>query len=88
MRESLNITKASVCPEECLNLKSKWGGSKLPDLQILIPKGVAKVRDPKKQAEMTQEIDDQGEKRVWDNRISQQEIPRQRPFKRLREDRS
>ena len=39
--ESLNIVRASRVPEECLNLKSEWGGSKLPDLQVSRPKGTA-----------------------------------------------
>ena len=85
VRESLNITKASACPDECLNLKSEWGGSKLPDLQIQTPKGVAKVRDPRKEAEMSQDIENQGERRVLDHRIPQREVPGQRPYKRQRE---
>ena len=38
--ESLNIIRASGKPEECLNLKSEWGGSKLPSLSVSVPKGV------------------------------------------------
>ena len=42
VRESLNISLASKQEEECLNLKSEWGGSKLPNLAVSVPKGVSK----------------------------------------------
>ena len=45
MRESLNISLASKLEEECLNLNSEWGGSKLPNLAVSVPKGVGKVQN-------------------------------------------
>ena len=42
MRESLNISLAAKQEEECLNLKSGWGGSKLPNLAVTILKGVGR----------------------------------------------
>ena len=58
--ESMNILRAAKCPEECLNLKSEWGGSKLPDLQIFNPKGISR-----KGSIGPQEIGTQGEKRIF-----------------------
>ena len=43
--ESLNIEIASRKPEECLNLKSEWCGSKMPGLVVSTPKGVRKTKD-------------------------------------------
>ena len=60
VRESLNIMKASKVAEECLNLKSEWGGSKLPGLQVHSPKGTGKR--PEGQADQTG--DSQGDKRI------------------------
>ena len=42
VRVSLNISLVSKQEDECLNLKSKWGGSKLPNLAVSAPKGVSK----------------------------------------------
>ena len=83
VRKSFNITKASTCPEECLNHRSEWGGSKLPDLQVQTPKGVSKVRDPRKGDLGPQETDLQGEKRIQD-RKGEEEVTGLRPSKRNR----
>ena len=40
VQESSNITKAMKVPEECLNRKSEWGGTKIPGIVISTPKGV------------------------------------------------
>ena len=42
VRESLNISLAAKQEEECLNLMSEWGGSKLPNLAVSVPKGVGR----------------------------------------------
>ena len=36
--ESVLIEELSKVPEECLNLKNKWAGSKLPGLVVKGPK--------------------------------------------------
>ena len=59
--ESLNIIRASRVPEECLNLKSEWGGSKLPNLQVTKPKGTSGIKEDK---EELQEVASQGSKRI------------------------
>ena len=43
--ESLNIVRASEVPEECLNLKTEWGGSKLPAIEVSRPKGTSGKKD-------------------------------------------
>ena len=43
--ESVNINLASSKPAECLNLKSEWGMSKSPSLQVETPKGVSRNKD-------------------------------------------
>ena len=40
VQESSNITKAMKVPDECLNRKSEWGGTKIPDIIVSTPKGV------------------------------------------------
>ena len=62
VRESLNIIKASKIAEECLNLKSEWGGSKLPGLQVRSPKGTGKKPEGREEAEKTG--GSQGDKRI------------------------
>ena len=42
VKESLNILKASATPDECLNNKSEWGGSKLPSLVVASAKGTSR----------------------------------------------
>ena len=82
MVESLNIIRASKIPEECLNLKSEWGGSKLPDLQVLRPKGTGKgAKNSQGQTLETPEPrNKKGDKRIWS-----QDQEEQRPEKRTRE---
>ena len=60
VRESLNIIKASKVAEECLNLKSEWGGSKLPGLQVHSPKGTGN----RPEGEAEQIGGSQGDKRI------------------------
>ena len=64
--ESLNILKASKVPEECLNLKSEWGGSKLPDLQVTRPKGTSGKKEGSSGREEPQDTKNQGSKRIRD----------------------
>ena len=86
VQESLNIIKASKIPEESLNLKSEWGGSKLPDLQVSRPKGTngPKQLETKSEEERSwrqeRHRQRQGEKRVWDQSPS-----KGRPGKRMRD---
>ena len=44
LQESLNIVRASANPQENLNQKSEWGGSKIPGILVRTPKGTSKVR--------------------------------------------
>lgn len=62
VKESLNLLKASKIPEECLNLKSEWGGSKLPGLQVSSPKGTGKMIEGREVGEKTGST--QGDKRI------------------------
>ena len=86
VQESLNIIKASKIPEESLNLKSEWGGSKLPDLQVSRPKGTIGPKQPETKSEeerswrQERHRQRQGEKRVWD-----QTPNKGRPGKRMRD---
>ena len=41
VRESVNIEKCAKNPQECLNLKNEWAGSKIPELKVSRPKGIA-----------------------------------------------
>ena len=52
IQESMNIildTRKEGC---CLNQKSEWAGVKIPDLEVRVPKGVARIkkkdREPRK----------------------------------------
>ena len=66
VQESLSIIKGSSTPEESLNLKSDWGGSKFPGLDVLAPKGIGNGRLGK-MTQDTQKIDPEegrGDKRV------------------------
>ena len=58
--ESVVIEKESSNPECCLNGKSEWGGSKLPKLESITPKGVASQRATKTRQEMAQGERSQG----------------------------
>ena len=40
--ESVLIEEVANKPEECLNLKSEWGGSKLPGVTVSKPKGTSR----------------------------------------------
>ena len=62
VKESLNILKASKIPEECLNLKSEWGDSKLPGLQVSSPKETGKKTEGREVAEKIG--GNQGDKRI------------------------
>ena len=44
VQESMNIIEESRKPGSCLNLKSEWAGSKIPGLQVKVPKGKGKDR--------------------------------------------
>ena len=63
-------------------MKSEWAGSKLPDLQVLRPKGTGgNIQGTSNQQEVYKQ-DKHGEKRIWE----QQQAPNQpRPSKRMRE---
>ena len=76
--ELLNIIKASKISEECLNLKSEWGGSKLPDLQVLRPKGTGggAVTVPGQIPESPEPPKRKRDKRIWS-----QDQEEQRPEK-------
>ena len=39
--ESVRIEETATNPQEALNLRSEWGGSKLPGLHVLRPKGTS-----------------------------------------------
>ena len=43
--ESIKIEEISSKPQEALNLKSEWGGSKLPGIQVTKPKGTARTQE-------------------------------------------
>ena len=58
--ESLNIITTSKVPEECLNLKSEWGGSKLPDLQVSRPKGTSGKKEDSPGKEEPQDLKTKG----------------------------
>ena len=47
VQESLNIIQESKKPGNCLNVKSEWAGSKIPGLQVHLPKGTAATRQEK-----------------------------------------
>ena len=40
----INECMRSTDTDTCLNLKTEWGGSKVPDLGVTIPKGTATTR--------------------------------------------
>ena len=40
--ESVMIEEVAGKPEECLNLKSEWAGSKLPGISVSKPKGTSR----------------------------------------------
>ena len=39
--ESVRINEEMTKDEACLNLKSEWGGSKIPNINVMTPKGTA-----------------------------------------------
>lgn len=43
--ELVRIEEVASKPHESLNFKSEWGGSKLPGLHVLKPKGTARLKD-------------------------------------------
>ena len=44
IQESLNIIQETKKEGSCLNQKSEWAGAKIPDLEVRVPKGVARPR--------------------------------------------
>ena len=42
--ESINIVEAGKTPGRSLNLKTEWGGAKIPGILVSQPKGVSKAR--------------------------------------------
>ena len=79
--ESLNIAKASTKPEECLNLKSEWGGSKLPSLLVSVPKGVGGGRPGP--GNINEDSQETGDKRFGEINVLEKE-EEVRPGKRRR----
>ena len=53
IQESLNIILETKKEGNCLNQKNEWAGVKIPDLEVKIPKGVARPR--KKAGDQSQE---------------------------------
>ena len=81
VKESLNILRASRVPEECLNLKSEWGGSKLPGLQVSSPKGTGK----KMEGREDKTEGNQGDKRIIPEPGVREGAERGSPKKRRRD---
>ena len=78
LQESLNIVRASANPQENLNQKSEWGGSKIPGKLGRTPKGTSKLRPSRKpEGEETLKLDagkdilERGNKRIRTNEKSQ-----------------
>ena len=44
IQESLNIILEVRKEGNCLNQKNEWAGTKIPDLEVKIPRGVARLR--------------------------------------------
>ena len=44
VQESLNIIEETRKDGQCLNMKSKWTGAKIPGLQVNLPKWITKDR--------------------------------------------
>ena len=47
--ESINILEAGKTPGRSLNLKTEWGGAKIPGILVTQPKGVSKARSVENQ---------------------------------------
>ena len=45
IQESMNIIEESREEGTCLNLKSEWTGTKIPGLQVKVPKGVSSSKE-------------------------------------------
>ena len=60
VQESLNIIQEMRKEGSCLNQKSEWAGTKIPDLEVRVPKGVAR---PKKEVEPDLEVQNRKERR-------------------------
>ena len=56
--ESVNILEGNRNPAESLNLKSEWGGAKIPSLLIDTPKGLAKLVEETQEGEPSQETEE------------------------------
>merc|ERR1711867_390797 len=94
VQESLNIIQEIRKFGHCLNQKSEWAGSKIPDLDVRIPKGVARekkttITELDKEEEMDIDYPDQeiGEKRLRepDQETDNQQDINPRPAKIQRE---
>ena len=53
--ESVNILAGNRTPRESLNLKSEWGGAKIPSLLVNTPKGLARLIEETEEGEPSQE---------------------------------
>ena len=54
--ESVNILASNKIPRESLNLKTEWGGAKIPSLLVNTPKGLAKLIEETTEDVSNQEI--------------------------------
>ena len=50
-QESINILEGEKKPGESLNIKTEWGGAKIPGILVTQPKGVAKVKEEERDKE-------------------------------------
>ena len=88
--ESLNIIKASKTPEECLNLKTEWGGSKLPAIEVSRPKGTSGPKKIDDSIDREGNQEDQGSKRIRTKegeevKMEKEQEDKARPGKKRRE---
>ena len=88
--ESLNIIKASKTSEECLNLKSEWGGSKLPAIEVSRPKGTSGPKNMYESMDREEHQETQGSKRIRTKegeevKLEKDQENRTRPGKKRRE---
>ena len=78
IQESLNIILEVRKEGNCLNQKNEWAGIKIPDLEVKIPKGVARLRrkagDEENTAEKDQDLTTEGSQGIeGDKRVRQKE---------------
>ena len=74
IQESLNIILEVRKEGNCLNQKNEWAGIKIPDLEVRIPKGVARTRGKAEDlTENAPDPDTEGSKTVeGDKRVRQE----------------